>query len=62
MEKILAEAAATGIVIMAAGIFWFLYGKYKRKKVENSANEMRNLEIRQIQKEDQRRAKLKEGS
>lgn len=62
MQKILAEAAATGFVIMAAGIFWFFYGKYKRKKDENSANEMRNLEIRQIQKEDQRRAKLKEGS
>lgn len=62
MEKNLAEVAATAIVIVAAGIFWFLYAKYKRKKDENSANEMQILEMRQIQKENERRANLKRDS
>jgi len=62
MEKILAAVAATAIVIVAAGVFWFFYGKYKRKIDENSANEMQNLEMRQIQKENERRANLKRDS
>lgn len=60
MEKILAETLATIVVIGGTGIFWFFYGKYKREKDENSANAMRKPGLKQIKKEVERRAKLKQ--
>ena len=61
MEKILAEATAAGIVVGVAGAGFFIYGKYKAIKAKNNAMELRELELKQMKKEEERRQARKQS-